>query len=210
MQIVLLISRPALQRLINMDAIDIIQLCCILCTILTSLPAPLPQESLDFDEDDDILLCCFAILQFLMSIPLPTILQDLNPSFPQSLLPQSRNSHAFLGRDVFRDFSRHEYLFWLLCGETPDTFNDLVNRVRQGILVASRGGQARMREGRPYTLDASNRVLLVLIWLRKYPTLDFLACIFDISIPTVSGTIYHIAPHQFCGIISVLAYRGRP
>lgn len=188
-----------------MDTIDIIQLFHFFCIILTTLPAPLPQESLDVDQNDDILLCCFALLQLLISIPFLTIFQHLNISFPQSLLPQSRNSHPFLGVDAFGAFSRHEYLFWRVCGETPETFNDLVNRVRQDIVASRRDGQARFIEGRPYKLDLENRILLVLIWLRKYSSLDLLACIFDISMTTVSGTIHQIAPilwHHFRSCIT--------
>ena len=177
-----------------------------MCTIITTLPAPLPQEVLDLElYDNEIILCCFAILQFLVSIPPPTILQYINLTFPQSLLPLSRNSHDFLGRDVFGTFSRHEYIFWLLSGETPETFNELVDSVRHDIVISRRDGEPRAREGRPYRLDVTNRVLLVLIWLRKYPSIDLLAGIFDISMSTVSGTIHQIAPilwHHFRSLIS--------
>jgi hypothetical protein len=159
-----------------------------MCTIITTVPAPLPQEVLDFGYDNEILLCCFANLQFLVSILPPTIFQFLNLTFPQSLLPLSRNSHDFLGRDVFGTFSRHEYIFWLLTGETPETFNELVDNVCHDILTSRRNGEPRVIEGRPY------RVLLVLIWLHKYPSIDVLACIFDISMFTVSATIHQIVP----------------
>ena len=131
----------------NMDTVDVLHLCYIMCAIITTLPPPLPLESLDIGQDNDLLLCCFAILQFLVSIPPPTIFQFLNLSFPQSLFPLSRNSHAFHGRDVFGTFSRHEYLFWLLCGETPATFTGLVNNVRHDIVRSRRDGEQRAIEG---------------------------------------------------------------
>lgn len=183
-----------------MEDIHVIQLCYLFCTILSSLPAPLPQESLDNDEISDIILCCFVILQLLISIPSSTIFQHLTAPFPQSLLPQNRNSHPFVGFNAFGAFSRHEYLFWRLCGETPVTFNELADRVRQDVVAVRRDGRPRLIEGRPYTLDFKNRILLVLIWLRKYPSLDLLACMFDISMSTVSGTIHQVAPiiwHHF-------------
>ena len=161
--------------------------------------------SLDFVPHNDSLLVCFVILQFLLSIPPPTIFQYVQIPFPLSLLPLSRNSNRFLGRDVFIDFSRHEYLFWLLCGETPETFSHLFNSVRRDIVMSRRDGEQRITQGRPHILDERNRLLLVLIWLRKYPSFDFLALTFDISIPTISGTIHQIAPilwHHFHSLIS--------
>jgi len=107
------------------------------------LPPPLPQECLDSDEDEhEFLLASFAmLLQILMSIPPPPIFQDI--SFPQSLLPQSRNSHEFFGRDVVSMFSIHEYLFWLVSGETPETFNELVDNVYA--IVLSRQEEMEMQ-----------------------------------------------------------------
>ena len=50
-------------------------------------------------------------------------------------------------------------------------------------------GNLRRRTGR-FKLDIVNRILLLYIWLRKYPCLNTLSLMFDVSPQTVSALIY--------------------
>ena len=90
-------------------------------------------------------------------------------------------------------YRRHRYLFWLNTGELPETLDQLVSDVTPELRRRNREGNLRQRQRRG-KLNLKNQVLLVMIWLRKYPYLDSLALLFDISIQTVSAIIYHVIP----------------
>jgi len=99
----------------------------------------------------------------------------------------------FNGRDVFTMYHHHRYLFWLNTGELPETLEQLVHDVTPELRRHNRDGNLRQRQRRG-KLNLKNQVLLVMIWLRKYPCLDSLALLFDVSRQTVSTIIYHVVP----------------
>ena len=55
--------------------------------------------------------------------------------------------------------------------------------------MITKQGNLRRWVGR-FKLDIVNRILLLYIWLRKYPHLDTLSLMFDVSTQTVSALIY--------------------
>lgn len=99
------------------------------------------------------------------------------------------HGHNFNGRDWFSYISQQQYLFWLNTGETPETFMHIVRQTAPRFFAITRGGNPRQR-AREYKLSIVNRILLVFIWLRKYPHTDTLALMFDISPQTVSALLY--------------------
>jgi len=90
---------------------------------------------------------------------------------------------------MFSLICQQRYLFWLNTGETPETFLDTVYQIAPNLLLVTRRGNARRQLGQ-YKLNVVNRILLVYIWLRKYPHLDTLAILFDVSPQTVSALLY--------------------
>ena len=104
------------------------------------------------------------------------------------LLPDF-HGHNFDGRDVFAMIYQQRYLFWLNTGEIPESFVDTVFQVAPQLLTITRRGNPRLRLAR-YKLNMVNRFLIVYIWLRKYPHLDTLAILFDVSPQTVPALIY--------------------
>ena len=73
-----------------------------------------------------------------------------------------------------------KYLFWLNIGETLKTFLEVVAEVSPALNMITKQGNLRRRVGR-FKLDIVNRILLLYIWLRKYPDLDTLSLMFDVS-----------------------------
>lgn len=62
-----------------------------------------------------------------------------------------------------------------------------------GVINAKQKGRVRQRS-RMSKLSHVNKVLLTLMWLRKYPCIDTLALLFDVSPPTVSSVIHSVIP----------------
>lgn len=87
--------------------------------------------------------------------------------------------------------------FWLQTGETPHSllrvvntvYNDVSRRLRNPWTVRN-----RIRRTRPSQLCIHDRVLMVFIWLRQYPTLEVLAARFGVWPSCVSDNIYLILP----------------
>ena len=52
-----------------------------------------------------------------------------------------------------------------------------------------------LHERRNNALNLQNKVLLVLIWLRRYPTMSHLALHFGVAISTVHQVIHEILPY---------------
>ena len=109
--------------------------------------------------------------------------------------------HRNAGKDVWRELERSPRNFWYLTGETPYTLDSIVQRVAQDVTkprMLPRIPASNRR--RRCILDVQNRVLLVMIWLRIYPTYHTLASIFQISKSTVHEEIYHVVPILFLHI----------
>lgn len=108
--------------------------------------------------------------------------------------PAGRNN----GRDVRHLLGIHPHIFWYMTGETPESFEAIVRRI--GLKVTLPRHTPRLpttARRRSCILDADNRVLLVIIWLRQYLKLHVLASIFAISKSTVAEEIYHVVPILF-------------
>lgn len=154
--------------------------------------ALIPTPSILFLETVERHRCIYVLLnvftQLLFSVT------TLVPSLYTSLTLRDRlfpnyHGHHFAGRDVFSMICEQRYLFWLNTGETPETFLVIVHRITPNLLRITRQGNPIQRLRR-YKLNVVNRVLLIFIWLRKYPHIDTLALLFDVSPQTVSALIY--------------------
>ena len=77
------------------------------------------------------------------------------------------------------------YLFWLNTGELPETLLDITDKISRRLSLLNRRGE-RGQQIRGCKLNSVNKVLMILRWLRKYPYIDTLALIFDVSPSTVS------------------------
>lgn len=75
---------------------------------------------------------------------------------------------VYNGRDLFSMYSGNRYQFHNITGETPESLRDLVTELQ-------------MRPPRNFKLSPPNRVLMVLIWIRCYPTFAALATMFNVS-----------------------------
>ena len=149
------------------------------------------NEQGDEDYEDEEVEFIMLMIQFLLNQerPLGNIIQALFPDF------QGANDQ---GRNVFAELVQHPPRFWYLTGETPESFLNLFGQVWGDIARAR-----NVRLNRPVGVQGAigrtkltlvNRLLLVMIWLRQYPTLFFLGEMFKISVTTVCDEIHHVIP----------------
>lgn len=80
------------------------------------------------------------------------------------------------GRDVFSVLATNRYQFYQLTGETPETFVDL-----QRIIS--------LDDERILSVTSTNRALLFVAWVRKYPSYHMLASMFNVSVAAVGSVI---------------------
>ena len=145
------------------------------------LPPPYPPLANVITTIDAVLQICDAIRCSLIQLLYPRITFNRNA-----------------GIDIWRNLERSPIKFWYLTGETPYTVDSIVQTVAQEVV------KPRMLPRIPVSnrqrcciLDIRNRVLLVIIWLRIYPTYYTLASIFQMSKSTVHEEIYHVVPMLF-------------
>lgn len=98
------------------------------------------------------------------------------------------------GRDYFSYIKKSPIKFWYLTGETVETFQDIVDRMRLPIIALNRCRNGTQRRPRIQRLNISNRLLLVLIWLRRYPRLHTIGSMFKIDIASISRTVQELVP----------------
>jgi len=127
--------------------------------LLMSIPPP--------PDHNDFIEYVHSVLVTIICRPPPSL------NIKQRLFPEL--DIYFQGRDVFGMFWHQEYDFFEITGETPQTFISLSNEI---ILP----GSARV-------LSKENKLLLVFLWLRSYPSYHFLSTLFNISVSTVKELI---------------------
>ncbi len=162
-----------------------------MCLTLNALVIIYPPPAHVSNNLIDFVRSLLAVLLLLMTIlspppasqPLP-IMQHLDPAF---------FGFDFEGRDMFIAIENQRYLFWLNTGELPETLANITAEISFALERLNRRGRLR-RRWRMCKLSPINRVLLTMLWLRKYPCVDTLALLFDISPSTVSAIIHRIVP----------------
>ena len=111
-------------------------------------------------------------------------MQRLDPDF---------HGPNFEGRDIFQTIENQRYLFWLNAGELPETMLDIAAKISRNLnRITTRGG--KRRKVGSSKLTNLIKVLLTFIWIRKYPCIDTLALLFDVSSSNVSNIIHNVAP----------------
>jgi hypothetical protein len=129
--------------------------------------AQLPPDYEDFEQ-------VFKNLILAMCRPPPNALMDLRNRLFSDYEAQ------YLGRNVFDLISSQRYEFFEITGESQETFIQLVNSV-----PFSENNN---------TLSRRNSLLLVVIWLRTYPTYRTLSVFFNISVSSVKDTVRGLLP----------------
>lgn len=103
---------------------------------------------------------------------------------------------------IFRSeyLSAHPRAFQAMTGMTLAEFDDLVADLRPRLDAAEAARRARPHRrrapggGHPYELLPRDRFLVVVVWLRHYPTHEVLAYLFGVSAATILRTIAAILP----------------
>ena len=156
----------------------------IVLAFLTELPSPVANHQVD-----ELMQILGVVLLLLASFPivphLPNrIMQRLDPDF---------HGFDYRGRNVFVEYANQKHLFWLNTGELPETMMHIATKISAELSRLNRRGRLRQRR-RNSKISNVNKVLLTFMWLRKYPCLDTLALMFDISLSTVCSIIYRVVP----------------
>lgn len=126
---------------------------------------------------------CFIVKQFL------SILMIITKPPPDPLVDVRHRlctgePGVWQGRDIFCMFSDHSYGFYEITGESLETFLDLVQKITN----------AMGRKMTGHNLSPKNRTLLFMIWLRCYPSYNFLSQLFDVSTTTIHEEIDQLMP----------------
>ena len=138
----------------------------------------------------ELIRCVLPALLLLASIQvplddyLPPIIQRLDPTF---------HGFDYRGRDLFVTIENLRYLFWLNTGELPETLLDITDKISRRLALLNKRGRRRQRI-RGCKLNSVNKVSITLMWVRKYPCIETLALIFDVSASTVSAIIHSVVP----------------
>jgi len=108
------------------------------------------------------------------------------------------HGHRNTPRDVWNHLVERPPFFFYLTGLTPDILQAICDQVeydvRQPRNVRGKYLDGAPREPRECGLDPRNRVLMVFIWMRQYPTVHLLGELFGIDKTTVSDDVHHIIP----------------
>jgi len=120
---------------------------------------------MDLHDLQKILMFFLAFILLLTALPPP--LQEMYKSLQRRLFPNFHGAR-FHGRDVFSLIADQRWLFWRNTGETPDSFLQIVQAISLSLFRLTVHGQQRVRQRRQ-KLSLANQILLVMIWIRKYP-----------------------------------------
>lgn len=139
-----------------------------------------------------------SILSFLLLLPaIQPPPQFIQSTLQQRLLP-GFHGHPFQGRDLFSQICVQPWLFWKNTGETIPSFLQLVADLSPALFALNISGQPKQRIRRQHLSLNNNQILLVLLWLRKYPHLDTLALMFDVNPTSINNRIiYRIIPQMW-------------
>lgn len=100
----------------------------------------------------------------------------------------------------YEHLSQHPKIFQKVTGETITEFDERVRDVLPRYVEAEWGRLQRpdrqwaIGAGRNYELELRDHLLMVVVWLRIYPTSDVLGYLFGVSAPTVSCTLGRVLP----------------
>jgi len=98
------------------------------------------------------------------------------------------------------DLIQYQPLFQALTGLCITDFDELVKTILPGYTAAekkrlNRPGRQRAVGGGPdFELEARDQILLTIVWLRHYPTLEALGALFGVSDTTAGRYIRRILP----------------
>lgn len=100
----------------------------------------------------------------------------------------------------YEHLSRHAKVFAKVTGLTVGEFDNLVTDMLPRYVEAEMerlqrpDRQRAIGAGRNYQLELRDHLVLVVVWLRMYPTGDVLGYLFGVSAPTVSRTLARVLP----------------
>jgi len=100
----------------------------------------------------------------------------------------------------YEHLNQHPKIFPKVTGLTVNEFDGLVNDLLPRYVAAEAqrlqrpDRQRDIGAGRKFELDARDQLLLVVVWLRIYPTGDVLGYVFGVSAPTVSRIQSRVLP----------------
>lgn len=118
-----------------------------------------------------------AMFNFIPPPPPPPPVQL--PRFEELMFRQENG--PYFGTDIYGRLCTHPMTFWSMTGETIESFNHIVEDIRP-----------LAETGHPHLISFENRVLMAFFWLKKYPDLETLSTIFDVSSRTASRNVHHM------------------
>jgi len=102
----------------------------------------------------------------------------------------------------YHDLSQNQPLFQAMTGLDLTEFDELVKTILPGYTAAEKkrlnrpDRQRAVGSGPDFELEARDQILLAIVWLRQYPTLEVLGGLFGVSDTTAGRYIRRILPLQ--------------
>ena len=97
------------------------------------------------------------------------------------------DTNVYPGRDVFSHAANNRYNFHQITGESPESFIQLEYTLN-------------ITPKREHKLSVRNRLLLMMMWVRTYPTYRILSARFGVSKSTVENVITELTPVLFANL----------
>ena len=142
-------------------------------TVLTILPTVIQPPPHVFDDLQNVLLMVHLIAAMVWS-----------PDTDIRFRLFGGDSNVYPGRDVFSYAANNRYNFHQITGESPESFIQLEYTLN-------------IIPKREHKLSVRNRLLLMMMWVRTYPTYHMLSAMFGVSKSTVENVITELTPVLF-------------
>ena len=149
----------------------------------------------DEEEDEELIVNVLDILnsdRLVVALALQLGNQYPPPRQNVHLFPDFTSSN-FTGRDVFGELRLRPWLLYRMTGETVQSLLSIVEDLRPSIESLNMEGLPRQRIHHSL-LSLENRILVVFIWLWRYPSSSDLSTIFLVSPTVIERNIHLLIP----------------
>ena len=159
----------------TMNAIIILLEVLELASASTPLCPPFPAEYIATS-----IIMFIQVLAATNNIPIRVAIRTLFPTFRRR-------------RELWSQLAEDPVQFWELTGETPESLTNVILRISNDVetyIRNPRNPRPRYRRTRPFVLSVRDRVLMLFVWLRTYPTFAHLGSMFGVSGTTAAENIH--------------------
>jgi len=145
--------------------------------------------------DDNSMLLCPPFPAEYLAAAITMLLQILSAMSNISIRVAIRGLFPTLRRrrgELWPQLAEDAVQFWDITGETPASLTSITNRISADVqcyIRNPRNPRPRYRETRPFVRSVRDRILMLFVWLRTYPTFAHLGGMFGVSGSTAADNV---------------------